>query len=89
MLLFQYTGSLFISELCFLFCRPIVGIFASLCFCYIWLNHLDLPNPAEIHSYSIGVTAFSLAAILEMTIEPLFIIGQAQLYVRFKVKQCR
>lgn len=66
--------------------RPIVGATAAMIFSYIWLFNLELPDPATIHSYGIGVVCFSISAIIEMMSEPIYIVAQKLFYVRFKVK---
>ncbi|XP_067943669.1 man(5)GlcNAc(2)-PP-dolichol translocation protein RFT1-like [Watersipora subatra] len=62
---------------------PMLGLGAAIVLSYLWLFHLKLPD-AELHfSYTVGVVCFSLSAVLEMLSEPVYIIGQKLLYVRF------
>jgi len=67
------------------FHRPIVGAIVSCVLSYIWVYHLESPPPEYIDSYKVGVVCFSLSAILEMCSEPVYVIGQKLLYVRFRV----
>ena len=48
----------------------------------VWVFLLDKPSSDY---YVWGVMAYSLAAVLELCAEPLWIVAQAFLYVRLKV----
>ena len=48
----------------------------------IWVFVLEQPSTDH---YLWGVLAYSLAAVLELCTEPLWVIGQTFLYVRLKV----
>ncbi|XP_071960225.1 man(5)GlcNAc(2)-PP-dolichol translocation protein RFT1-like isoform X2 [Antedon mediterranea] len=46
---------------------------------------LERPDDAVLPNYDIGVLIFGLSALLELLVEPLWVLGQALLFVRLKV----
>lgn len=67
---------------------PLIGTLAAAILSYVWMYVLDSPDVSLVSNYPLGVVCFALSAVLEMTTEPLFIIGQKLLYVRLKVWIC-
>ncbi|CAH0389729.1 unnamed protein product [Bemisia tabaci] len=63
---------------------PICSVL-SVVFGYIWLHYLTPPDPSITEHYYIGVWAMALSCILEMTVEPLYLVSQAFLFVRLRV----
>lgn len=51
---------------------------------FIWLHLLTMPEGLE-HEYASGVRLYTLSAIIELFIEPLWIIAQQMHSVRFIV----
>ena len=61
-----------------------ISIIASLCFGYVWKHFLQLPSLAsDASQYQNAVDILSLAIIVEICVEPFFILGQVGLYIRF------
>ncbi|CAL1538909.1 unnamed protein product [Lymnaea stagnalis] len=53
---------------------------------YIWLYILENPSKtSNVSGYSFGVFSFALSTIIEVLAEPLFVVGQAHLFVKLKV----
>ncbi|XP_077984686.1 man(5)GlcNAc(2)-PP-dolichol translocation protein RFT1-like isoform X3 [Glandiceps talaboti] len=68
-----------------LWCTVLLGLLCGLALAYFWLTVLEIPNPDSIPNYSIGVITFTVSAILELLAEPLFVVGQALLFVKLRV----
>ncbi|XP_044157367.1 protein RFT1 homolog [Bufo gargarizans] len=62
-----------------------LGICWSLVLGWIWLNILEVPDPAVIPHYGPGVLAFGFSAVIELIAEPFWVLAQAHLFVRLKV----
>ncbi|XP_040263022.1 protein RFT1 homolog [Bufo bufo] len=62
-----------------------LGICWSLVLGWIWLNILEVPDPAVIPHYGPGVLAFGFSAVIELLAEPFWVLAQAHLFVRLKV----
>ncbi len=60
-----------------------IGVVCALLFGLLWTHPL-LEQPT-IAGYPLAVGLFALAALLELTAEPLWIMGQLQQYVTLKV----
>jgi oligosaccharide translocation protein RFT1 len=65
-----------------LWCTVPLGIVTAVLLSVIWLFVLEQPSTDH---YFWGVLAYSLAAVLELCAEPLWVVGQIFLYVRLKV----
>ena len=48
----------------------------------VWLNLLEQPPDPN---YTLGVLCFAVASIIEVLAEPLYVVGQAFLFVKLKV----
>lgn len=59
--------------------------FFSFVFGYIWLHILTPPSTDITQHYTLGVWAVCLSCVIEMFCEPVYIVAQAFLFVRFKV----
>eukprot|EP00051_Salpingoeca_urceolata_P029463 m.489991 g.489991 ORF g.489991 m.489991 type:complete len:551 (-) comp27332_c0_seq1:93-1745(-) len=59
-----------------------IGVISSMLLAFLWLNHMEQPDVA---SYALAVGAFATCAVLELSVEPLWILGQVHLYPRVKV----
>lgn len=59
-----------------------LGIAASLGLSYVWLSVLSAPDDP---GYPLAVCAFALSAVLELVVEPLWLLAQSLLYVKLKV----
>lgn len=46
---------------------------------------MDVPNPEEVPHYPFAAITFGLCGLLELFVEPLWIIGQSFLFVKLKV----
>ncbi|KAM3915243.1 man(5)GlcNAc(2)-PP-dolichol translocation protein RFT1 [Leptodactylus fuscus] len=62
-----------------------LGVCWSLVLGWIWLNILEVPDPADIPHYGIGVLAFGFSSVIELIAEPFWVLAQAHLFVRLKV----
>ncbi|BFZ00062.1 hypothetical protein BsWGS_03101 [Bradybaena similaris] len=80
-----------------LWCTFPLAILCSGCLGMVWLYVLENPStvtsvPLEnlsimtsVPGYTVGVFCFALSTIIEVLAEPLFVVGQAFLFVRLKV----
>ncbi|XP_070558753.1 man(5)GlcNAc(2)-PP-dolichol translocation protein RFT1-like isoform X2 [Ptychodera flava] len=68
-----------------LWCTVLLGIVCGLALAYFWLRLLERPDPERVPNYSVGVIVFTLSAVLELLAEPLYVIGQALLFIKLKV----
>jgi hypothetical protein len=59
--------------------------FFSFVFGYIWLHVLTPPSTDITEHYTLGVWAICLSCVIEMCCEPVYLVAQAFLFVRFKV----
>eukprot|EP00041_Stephanoeca_diplocostata_P024357 m.615685 g.615685 ORF g.615685 m.615685 type:complete len:437 (+) comp22509_c0_seq6:166-1476(+) len=59
-----------------------IGCSLALILVFIWSNLLEHP---EIEGYDTAVAIFATSAVLELLVEPLWILAQIELYVRLKV----
>ena len=72
-------------DVCFSF--PL-GVLISVLLGGVWVYLLENPDPSVVAHYSVGVVAFAVSACLEVLVEPLFVTGQAFLFIRLKVSVC-
>lgn len=54
-------------------------------FGWVWLCVLEPPDTKITPHYTIGVYAIAVSCVIEMCVEPLYLVAQAFLFVRFKV----
>jgi hypothetical protein len=59
--------------------------FFSFVFGYIWLYVLTPPSTDITQHYTLGVWAICLSCVIEICCEPVYLVAQAFLFVRFKV----
>ncbi|XP_064422197.1 protein RFT1 homolog [Latimeria chalumnae] len=62
-----------------------LGAAWSLLLGWVWLRLLEVPDPALIPHYEVGVVLFGLSAVVELLAEPLWVLAQANMFVRIKV----
>ncbi|KAG8556725.1 hypothetical protein GDO81_018181 [Engystomops pustulosus] len=62
-----------------------LGVCWSFALGWLWLNVLEVPDPAVIPHYGTGVVAFGISAVIELVSEPFWVLAQAHLFVRLKV----
>nr|XP_014341450.1 PREDICTED: protein RFT1 homolog [Latimeria chalumnae] len=65
--------------------RVPLGAAWSLLLGWVWLRLLEVPDPALIPHYEVGVVLFGLSAVVELLAEPLWVLAQANMFVRIKV----
>ncbi|XP_069693388.1 man(5)GlcNAc(2)-PP-dolichol translocation protein RFT1-like [Periplaneta americana] len=63
---------------------PLCQIF-SFVFGYIWLHILTPPSTLITEHYELGVWSICFSCVIEMCCEPVYLVSQAFLFVRFKV----
>ncbi|CAG5118777.1 unnamed protein product [Candidula unifasciata] len=69
-----------------LWCTFPLAILFSGCLGMVWLYVLENPSTTtSVSGYTFGVVCFALSTIIEVLAEPLFVVGQAFLFVRLKV----
>ncbi|XP_033104445.1 protein RFT1 homolog [Anneissia japonica] len=68
-----------------IWCTIPLGFFCSTVLGFIWMFVLERPDDALLPHYDTGVLVFGLSAFLELLVEPLWVLGQAMLFVRLKV----
>lgn len=64
-----------------------VPICSSLClfFGWIWLNVLETPEPHITVHYKLGVYAICISCVMNVCIEPFYLVAQAFLFVKLRV----
>ncbi|XP_072928045.1 man(5)GlcNAc(2)-PP-dolichol translocation protein RFT1 isoform X1 [Hemitrygon akajei] len=62
-----------------------LGIFWALLLAWAWLNLVEIPDPAVIPHYEVGVMAFGISAVVELLSEPMWVLAQVHMLVRLKV----
>ena len=73
----SFSFSLFLSVPLAVVCSGVLGL--------VWVYCLDHPDPSVVPYYGIGVICFALSTLIEVLAEPLWVVGQAFLFVRLKV----
>lgn len=62
-----------------------LGIFFSIVFGFIWVNWLETPPVGLAKKYTTCVVFYLFCALLELMVEPLWVVSQCHLFVRLKV----
>jgi oligosaccharide translocation protein RFT1 len=60
-----------------------VGVLSSMAFGYVWLNVLELPAQ-DVDQYHTAVVIICVNALIVLTTEPFYIVGQVFLHVKFR-----
>ncbi|KAK7101753.1 man(5)GlcNAc(2)-PP-dolichol translocation protein RFT1-like [Littorina saxatilis] len=68
-----------------MWCTFPLGVLISTLLSMVWLYLLETPDPSIVASYGVGVVAFAVSGCLEILAEPLFVTGQAFLFIKLKV----
>ncbi|XP_038054403.1 protein RFT1 homolog [Patiria miniata] len=68
-----------------LWCSFPLGITCGMLLGYVWMALLEQPDPSVVANYSFGVWVYATSAILELSAQPLLVLGQATLFVKLKV----
>uniref|UniRef100_T2M7Y8 Man(5)GlcNAc(2)-PP-dolichol translocation protein RFT1 n=1 Tax=Hydra vulgaris TaxID=6087 RepID=T2M7Y8_HYDVU len=63
----------------------VAGIILSFLFCFIWIILLEQPSTQYLKQYHTSCICFACSAIIELTIEPMWIFGQKSGYITSKV----
>ena len=63
----------------------VVGLFSALVLCFIWMLLLEQPSIQYLRQYHTTCIFISCSAVIELTIEPLWIFGQKSGFVASKV----
>uniref|UniRef100_A0A1B6KM47 Protein RFT1 homolog n=1 Tax=Graphocephala atropunctata TaxID=36148 RepID=A0A1B6KM47_9HEMI len=63
---------------------PLCSVMCLL-FGWVWLCVLETPDPQITTHYTLGVYAIAISCVVEMCVEPLYMVAQAFLFVRLKV----
>jgi hypothetical protein len=74
-----------VTSVCYMNFRVPLCQFFSFVFGYIWLHVLTPPSTDITQHYTLGVWAICLSCVIEMCCEPVYLVAQAFLFVRFKV----
>lgn len=74
----------FFFNIIFLISLPL-GIISGAVFGFVWSTQLETPDPEVIPHYHLAVLIFATSAVLELLAEPLWVLGQAFLFVKLKV----
>lgn len=62
-----------------------MGIICAAVLSFIWSTQLEVPDPSVIPHYHLAVLLFALASVIELLAEPLWVLGQALLFVKLQV----
>ena len=62
-----------------------VGLLFALLLTYCWIYLLESPNPSVVSYYQYAALTYGFCAWIELFVEPLWIIGQAFLFVKLRV----
>ncbi|PIK45196.1 hypothetical protein BSL78_17955 [Apostichopus japonicus] len=68
-----------------IWCNLPLGIISGAVFGFVWSTQLETPDPEVIPHYHLAVLIFATSAVLELLAEPLWVLGQAFLFVKLKV----
>lgn len=68
-----------------LFSRSPLALTWSILLTIVWLYFLETPDPHLIPHYTLGVIMFAVSSCIEVLAEPLFVTGQAFMFIRLKV----
>lgn len=52
---------------------------------FVWISLLQRPDPSIIPYYDFGATCFALSTVIEVLAQPLWVIGQAFMFVKLRV----
>ena len=68
-----------------LWCIFPLGVGLSMAFGYVWLYHLEVPDPARIQNYPLAVVLFAASGSIELLSEQLWVVAQAFMFLRLKI----
>ncbi|XP_022104957.1 protein RFT1 homolog [Acanthaster planci] len=68
-----------------LWCSFPLGILCGVLLSYAWMALLEQPDPETVANYPFGVWVYAISAVLELSAQPLLVLGQAMLFVKLKV----
>ena len=68
-----------------LWCVFPLGVTLSFVLGYVWLLHLEVPDPQKIPNYPLAVFAFAASGSIELLSEQLWVLAQAFVFLRLKV----
>lgn len=68
-----------------IWCNFPLGIICAGALSFIWSTQLEVPDPSVIPHYHVAVLLFALASVIELLAEPLWVLGQALLFVKLQV----
>lgn len=68
-----------------LWCVFPLGVVLSFALGYVWLFHLEAPDPVKIHNYPLAVVVFAASGSIELLSEQLWVVAQAFVFLRLKV----
>ena len=69
----------------FVFRFPL-GLLCAVALGYAWMALLEQPDPQTVANYPFGVLVYATSAVLELSAQPLLVLGQATLFVKLKVR---
>lgn len=62
-----------------------LGVLSSVALGYMWAYHLELPEGLSLqHQYKQAVALVCLSAVIELSCEPFFVVGQIFMWVKFR-----
>ena len=62
-----------------------LGVILSFALGYVWLYHLEVPDPMKIPNYPLAVLVFAASGSIELLSEQLWVVAQAFVFLRLKV----
>ncbi|XP_025107124.1 protein RFT1 homolog [Pomacea canaliculata] len=68
-----------------MWCTSPLALTWSILLTIVWLYFLETPDPHLIPHYTLGVIMFAVSSCIEVLAEPLFVTGQAFMFIRLKV----
>lgn len=68
-----------------LWCVFPIGVLLSFALGYMWLFHLETPDPEKIPNYPLAVFVFGASGSIELLSEQLWVVAQAFVFLRLKV----
>lgn len=68
-----------------LWCVFPLGVVLSFALGYVWLFHLEAPDPVKIPNYPLAVVVFAASGSIELLSEQLWVVAQAFVFLRLKV----
>ncbi|EDV28970.1 uncharacterized protein TRIADDRAFT_52377 [Trichoplax adhaerens] len=62
-----------------------LGIIISAILVYVWINVLESPSGTIGNNYPLAVLMFTVCGLIELLVEPIWILSQIHMYIKLKI----